>query len=551
MDVSAIVRLMPELSPVLQVRLITALSNRSDVDVVKATMAQVQSDNESVQIAALKSLAKSGNVEAVPLLAETAASNKGKTREIARLSLYRINGNGVDKAIINNAVSASPLLKTEYILAIGERQMMSGIPFLFDVLDDEDSNLRMAALKALRDLADPQYIDQALANLVSPKSEKERNDLERVVVSMAAKIPDGEPKANKIVEKYNSSKDNKTKVSLLEVLGKIGDSASLPPIREALNNPKTEIRTAAIRSLSSWPTAEPVADLLKIAKNSKDEKSKILALRGYVKLIGLETEKSREEILEQYQTAMELATNVEEKRAVLSGLSTVISHDALDFVSKYIDNKDLQMEAASTTILIAEELDNDSIKEDKVLIKKALSIIKDEDLLRDGGRIINRLEMLEDFITVWQVSGPYNLEEADVFAFAFPPEKNEEVVWKKVAENSDKENYWHVDLQKILRGDGPVAYLRNNVISDKNQDVQLQVGSNDGVRVWLNGKLVHSNASGRSIYPGEDKINVNLKKGVNNLLIKVVNLGGAWGACARFRTTDGSHLEGLKFELPQ
>ena len=46
-----------------------------------------------------------------------------------------------------------------------------------------------------------------------------------------------------------------------------------------------------------------------------------------------------------YQTAMELAIDNNEKRAVLSGISGVETSDALDFAVNYLDDQDLQQEA--------------------------------------------------------------------------------------------------------------------------------------------------------------------------------------------------------------
>ncbi len=71
-DVTAIARLLPELSADGQVQLLSALAGRTEPSVVKAMMTQVKSDNEAVQIAALKSLSMSKNAESVALFAEVA-----------------------------------------------------------------------------------------------------------------------------------------------------------------------------------------------------------------------------------------------------------------------------------------------------------------------------------------------------------------------------------------------------------------------------------------------------------------------------------------------
>jgi hypothetical protein len=46
------------------------------------------------------------------------------------------------------------------------------------------------------------------------------------------------------------------------------------------------------------------------------------------------------------------------------------------------------------------------------------------------------------------------------------------------------------------------------------------------VAVWLNGQQIHAKDVTRACRPGDDKIDVTLKQGMNRLLVKVVQRGG-------------------------
>jgi hypothetical protein len=74
-----------------------------------------------------------------------------------------------------------------------------------------------------------------------------------------------------------------------------------------------------------------------------------------------------------------------------------------------------------------------------------------------------------------------------------------------------------------------VAYARRDLIVDRDTDFKLGIGSNDGVRVWINGKLVLDRQVGRKALVNDDVVTVHLKKGVHDLLIKVDQLGNEWG----------------------
>jgi len=105
-----------------------------------------------------------------------------------------------------------------------------------------------------------------------------------------------------------------------------------------------------------------------------------------------------------------------------------------------------------------------------------------------------------------------------------------------------------LDLGRAFGGESRVAYVRTWVYFAKQQLALLEFGTDDGNKVWLNGKVVHANPAGGAAVPGEHKVNVRLKQGWNALLMKVTQDTGPWEFCLRIRKPDGSRLEGLKIQ---
>ena len=58
--------------------------------------------------------------------------------------------------------------------------------------------------------------------------------------------------------------------------------------------------------------------------------------------------------------------------------------------------------------------------------------------------------------------------------------------------------------------------------------VTMRAGSDDSVKVWLNGEVVHNNPINRGANDFRDRFKVDLKKGDNLLLVKVSERGGWW-----------------------
>ena len=70
-----------------------------------------------------------------------------------------------------------------------------------------------------------------------------------------------------------------------------------------------------------------------------------------------------------------------------------------------------------------------------------------------------------------------------------------------------------------------VVYGSVTLESSRGQDTTMLVGSDDEVKVWLNGELVHYNPILRGAGDFQDAFSVTLKKGANVLLVAVCNRG--------------------------
>jgi dienelactone hydrolase len=69
--------------------------------------------------------------------------------------------------------------------------------------------------------------------------------------------------------------------------------------------------------------------------------------------------------------------------------------------------------------------------------------------------------------------------------------------------------------------DGAVAYAFSNVARPESGKALLSVGSNDGIRVWVNGKVVLARDGARSLTVDEDQVEVDLVAGDNAVLVKL------------------------------
>jgi hypothetical protein len=140
----------------------------------------------------------------------------------------------------------------------------------------------------------------------------------------------------------------------LTVLAGLGGDRALQAVRNALAG-DGDVHKTAVRALADWPDAAPMDDLLKVAKEDKEPSSKILALRGYIRMAGQGRGRAQQKV-EAYGAALGLATRPDEKRLALTGLAGVAHPDSLKMVEPYLDASELQREAFVAYERIAEAL---------------------------------------------------------------------------------------------------------------------------------------------------------------------------------------------------
>lgn len=152
----------------------------------------------------------------------------------------------------------------------------------------------------------------------------------------------------------------------------------------------------------------------------------------------------------------------------------------------------------------------------------------------------------EDAIPAWHLAGPFTSDDTTCVNLDLFTEleevvfRNDGVVdlthsystngipigWKRV--QSGKNGFVDLGLEV-----GPieyaVAYAYAEIDSIHARETVLKCGSDDGIKIWLNGKQIHAHDSQRAHTVGSDCINIHLMAGVNRILVKIVNYAAGWG----------------------
>ncbi|MBI9060231.1 MAG: ADP-ribosylglycohydrolase family protein [Labilibaculum sp.] len=149
-------------------------------------------------------------------------------------------------------------------------------------------------------------------------------------------------------------------------------------------------------------------------------------------------------------------------------------------------------------------------------------------------QIVVKFRLPEDFVNTWKISKPFTkkgVNDMGLMDLKFDPETNKNYSdWKEVSVGSVGYTSGVVNILDLYANNNSVAYLKTRIKVDKAQETRFEIGSDDGVKVWVNGEVVHTNKINRGHNQGEDVVNVKLKKGWNDILMKVTQGTGGWEA---------------------
>jgi len=132
-------------------------------------------------------------------------------------------------------------------------------------------------------------------------------------------------------------------------------------------------------------------------------------------------------------------------------------------------------------------------------------------------------------LSPWSMTGPFQLKSFDeAYEKALPPEKQVDLAASYDWE--DRKLTWFrprrlVDGRPLRLAGQPNAtrYFFRTITSLKTRKLAVSLGSDDSIKVWLNGKIQFENKTQRGIDVDRDKIELDLLAGDNQLLIKIVN----------------------------
>ncbi|MFA0762022.1 MAG: hypothetical protein HZLCBSQH_002135 [Candidatus Fervidibacterota bacterium] len=335
-------------------------------------------------------------------------------------------------------------------------------------------------------------------------------------------------------------------------------------LRQSATDPNPEMRTTALTLMGELddPTFEPV--LWEAAMKGSDT-IKNVALRSYLNIAERRARKGETaQARAMFERALQLTEQnhlLELRDRALSGLALLGDPQSLPLIERYLQQTNPPREALLAAIAIAETLMRQGKKTDATaLARRVLSLRPPRDVGNRASQLLVRLgedpsaiPRSQGFLCHWWLLGPLPNPDNRAFDQAFIDETslaplrletvrvdNRLLSWREIR-IADPQGV--VDLTQFFRQTEWVAcYAYTEFVVDSDMDAELRIGSDDSVKVWLNGQLVHQFGGMRGLTVDQDRVRARLRKGVNRLLLKVTQSGGGWEFCVRLVDLQGNPI---------
>lgn len=455
---------------------------------------------ENVRMAGITGLACIQGAEAVPMLLTYITGDDLHLRLTAGRCLLKVpQDKKVTKLIADALKKASAPAKALLLDILGERGDGDALAFVMASMEDPDADVRLATYEAMGKLGTAPTVHVLVAQAV--KSEGAQLDTIRAAVAdLKGKDVDGE------VVKMLKSAAGPLRAELIMAVWSRRVVAAKPMVIELANDKDAKVRLAVLAALERLANEN---DLPVLAEQLSPDKGEA-CVKAAEKAIA---------------SVCRRAGQVEKCVAPLAAALPKAAPAGQVAIIRALAK--IQGEAALTAIRAAAKSDDQAVRD---AVKAALA------------------EWKPVFITKWLAVGPFKEEgkgPQELFDIAFPPEEEGgKAEWKPMKESASGQ----FDLSQVGKGDNLCAYVKTTIQSARKQDMILSLGSDDGAKVWLNGKVVHEKNVTRSFNCGEDEVKITLNEGANPLMIKVTQGAGGFEFCCALRAAEGGPPEGVRCE---
>ncbi|HEY1599225.1 MAG TPA: PBS lyase, partial [Pirellulales bacterium] len=367
--VAEIAQASPDRAPLL----LYVLADRGDAAVLPAVLSSAQKGDKQVRIAALGVVGRLGDMSSVSPLLKIAAEDDADVAQSAKEAVAALSDKNVDADITARLAKAEGKPLAVLIELVGQRRI-NDTGALVKALDSSDASVRSAALTALGATISQKELAVLVSQVLTPKNADDAPTAQRALREACLRMPDREGCAAVLAEAITRA-PVATKSNLIEILGAMGGPQALATIGAAMKSNDPQLQDAGSRVLGEWMNVDAGPVLLELAKTAPEDKYKVRALRGYIRLARQFAMPDAQRAA-MCQNALSAAGRPDEQKLVLAVLERYPNEESFKVAAKATQVPALSEDAGRTTLVIAQKIGGDGSRLKQLLAKTGLDPVK-------------------------------------------------------------------------------------------------------------------------------------------------------------------------------
>jgi len=370
-------------APSRQVLLLAVLSDRDDKAVLPVVLRAAKSGPAKVRSTALGVLKRLGNVSCDAALLAASLESDPEIAQTAKGVLAEMPGQDVDNDLAARLPKAKGKMRQVLIELAGRRRIVAATAALWQAADDPDAAIRATALTALGSTVELDDLPAMIGRFINPGKPDDAAAAQQALRTACQRMADREAAAAKL-DSAMAQVPVAARCGLLEILASMGGPTALSAVGAAAKGSTPETRETASRLLGEWMDVDAAPVLLDLAKTAGEEKYKIRAMRGYIRLVR-QFVLPDEQRVEMCRTALEAADRNVEKKLVLEVMRRYPSGQMLKLAIEAAKIPGLKDDAAGISLAIAQQLGGSADHVRKVMSQVGHGSMKIEILKAEYG----------------------------------------------------------------------------------------------------------------------------------------------------------------------
>ncbi len=516
-------------------------------DAVSALRGLVGHPDPTTRRAVYTALAKNPDARAAISIVDALAADDPALRAESLSLVDRTPGPAVSRAIERNLKSPTTPADVRLALAtsLSHRRASEAVEPLVWAARSDNVELRKAALNSLAALRDPLVIAPllSLANALAP-------DEQPLAVAAIAAVPHAE--AQPVLLRALGTATAPEAATVLRVLATYGDPALRGTFAVAARHADGRVAAAALSGLADIPAPGVIALLSSYAKDGREIVS-ASAKAGLLTVAESRDPQDEVALATYHDTLADPSASMQTKRRALQGVARIGNPRSLPLVEPMLDEPgEVANDVAAALASIAKAVGVTDRARAIGICERILRVSQDRATLTSAAATLRDFGVTADiagpagFITGWWVTPPIadraTMEEGDPLTITdhrsapAHPCKDQTFSWTLPPGGGSPRGARHSGRPPRLGQ--REAYALATVVSDRDRDVVLRIGSDDGLADYVNGRGGAPELPGSRLVSGPGHGHGQASRGDNQILCKVTQGGAQWSVSVRVTEND-------------